>query len=820
MGKLWRDLLYGGRMLRRSPAFTSIAVVTLALGIGANTAIFSIVNAVLLHPLPYPNPRQLVIAWETDSNRHITRGTAPPADFLDWRSQNQSFQGMAAYQSWFFSLTGSGDPEQVRGVRVSPGFFSMLGVKPQLGRRFRPDEEQPGHDRVVILSYQLWMQHFGGDPQIIGRTVTIDDELYAVVGVLPPRFNLLGFGASLDLWMPLSFEPDEIRRDNPSLIVFGRLKDGTSLAQANADLGTIAHRLSMEYPATNQGTGVRVVIMHDDIYGPVGDPLLLLLGMVGLVLLIACANVANLMLSRSAGRQREVAVRLALGARRLRLIRQLLTESVLLALLGGACGLLLAYGAFHLLPLILPGPGAPGGIPHEDWIGLNLPVLVFTIVIAILAAVIFGLAPAFQFSKPDLTESLKESGRSSSGGRQNRITRNFLVVVEVALSLILLIGAGTLVRGLQSIVNKNMGFNPKNVLSFQVSLPNSRYSDVQARIFFQQAIERIRHLPGVESASAINYLPLTGWTDFANFDIDGRPSPPPKDEFVAHYRVIDPQYFQTLQIPLLAGRYFTDADSGNSDGVAIINQALVKRYWPNQNPIGQRVRLHLVQSKAAPYRPTAGNQWITIVGVVGDLDDSRFGDVKPGELYLSFMQIPSHIMRVVLRTAGLPDLLAPPARQVVFSLDKNQPVTAMSSMEQLLSLSMSSQTLNAKLLTFFALLALALAAIGIYGVISYGVQQRTHEIGIRMALGAQPGDVVRLIVGQGARLAMIGMSVGLAGAYVVTTVLAGFMFGVKSVDLPSSAVAMVLLTIVSLSASYIPARRATRRDPLRALRYE
>lgn len=821
MGKLWQDLLYGGRMLRKSPVFTLVAVLTLGLGIGANTAIFGIINAVMIRPLPYPNPQQLVMIWETDANRKITRGTAPPADFLDWVNQNQTMESIAAYQSWFFNLTGAGDPEQLWGVHVSPSFFSMLGVTPVLGRTFGPDEDKPGHENVVILSHVLWKNHFGGDPNVVGRSVTIDQKSYTVIGVLPSGFNLLGFNQPLDLWMPLSFASDEIRRDNPSLIVFGRLKKGSNIAQANADFGTISHRLSMEYPATNQGTGVRVVNLHDEINRRVDDPLLILLAMVGLVLLIACANVANLMLSRSAGRQREVAIRSALGAKRFRLLRQLLTESILLGLLGGAVGLLFAYGAFHLLPLILPPPGTAGGLPHEGWIGVNLPVLLFTFLIAVLTGIVFGLAPALQFSKPDLTESLKESGRGSTSGRQSRMTRNVLVVIEVALSVVLLVGAGTLIRGLQAILGQNMGFNPKNVLSFQVWLPQSRYPLAnQSTNFFGQAIEKMRHLPGVQSASAIDYLPLTGWTDYATFDIEGRPSPPPRDEFVAHYRVTDAQYFDTMQIPLIGGRYFADADDASAPGVGIVNQALAKHYWPNQNPIGQRIRVHLVQSKSAPYRPLISDQWVTIVGLVGDLKDRAFGEDKPGLLYLPYTQAPSRIMRMVLRTSGLPDSLVSAARQVVFSVDKNQPVTAVQSMDDLLSGSMSGEMTNAKLLSFFALLALSLAAIGIYGVISYGVQQRTHEIGVRMALGAQRRDVIRLIVGQGLRLMLLGVVLGIAGAYALSTLLAGLMFGVKSVDIPSSAIAIAILGIVAVAACYIPARRATRIDPLHALRYE
>lgn len=814
MRKLWQDLRYSARTLRKSPAFALFAVLTLGLGIGANTAIFGVVNAVFLQPMPYPHPEQLVIVWETDSNRKLTHGTAPPADFLDWRSQSHSFQGLAAYQQWFFNLTGEGEPQQLPGVHVSPGFFSMLGVKPVLGRGFLPDEEKYGHGDVVILSHRLWAQNFGANPNVINTRVTIDGESYTVIGVLPAGFDFFGYNQPLDLWMPLSFAPSDIRRDNPSLIVFGRLKNGVDLTQANADVGAIAQRLSVTFPATNQGTGTNVVSMHNDLYGGTGDPLLVLLAVVGLVLLIACANVANLMLSRSASRQQEIAIRTALGARRSRLVQQLLTETTLLGLLGGAVGLLLAYGAFRLMPVLLPP-----GLPHVNWIGVNRQVLEFTVLIAFLTGIVFGLAPALQFSKPDLNGSLKESGRGSTVGRHSRITRDTLAVVEVALSLILLIGAGTLIRSFRAILNQDMGFNVKNVLSFQVWLPTSRYATpIQASHFFEQAMQRMRHLPGVESAGAANFLPLTGWTDITGFTIDGRPAPPPKEEFVAHYRVIDEHFFQTLQIPLLSGRYFTQSDTPNSLSVAIINQALKDRYWPNSNPIGDRV--HFSQSSSAPYWPAIGNQSFTIVGIVGDLKDHRFGNAKQGKLYLPYMQAPSRIMRIVLRTTVPPVSMADAARQVIFSLDKSQPVTDMDTMEQLLSASVITQALNAKLLASFALLALVLAAIGIYGVISCGVQQRTHEIGVRIALGAQSRDVVRLIVGRSAVLTLIGVLLGVGGAYVLTTALAGFLFGIKSVDIPSSVIAVLILGIVALSASYIPARRAARVDPLTCLRHE
>ena len=809
-------------MLRKSPAFALIAILTLGLGIGVNSAIFSLVNAVVLRPLPFPNPQQLVIVWETDANRKITRGTAPPADFLDWRSQNHAFQSMGAYELWLSTVTGGAEPEQLWGAHVSPSFFDMLGVKPALGSDFRPDEEQPGHEHVVMLSHGTWVRRFGSDPNVANRSMVIDGQVYNIAGVLPAGFSLFGLNRSPDLWMPLAIPAAEIRRDNPSLIIFGRLKDGITLAQARADMTAIASRLSAEYPKTNQGTGTNVALLQTEFGQKIGDVLLVLLAAAGLVLLVACANVTNLSLSRSAGRQREIAIRSALGAARRRLIRQLLTESLLLGLLGGAFGLLLAYGAIRLLPLLLPATGSIGEIPHANGLGVNLPVFAFTLVIAILTGIIFGVAPAFQSSKTDLTESLKESGRGSSAGRQSRLTRNLLVVMEIAMSLMLLVGAATLVRGLSALLNANLGFNPENVLSFRVWLANAQYSTpAQVQEFWQQAMEKERALPGVESASAVNFLPLTGWTDVSNFDIFGRPSPPPKEEFVGHYRVIDPRYFATMQIPLLAGRYFTDADGDNARHVAIISQTLERRYWPNQSPLGQQIRLHIEQSTTAPYRAIVGDDWITIVGVVSNVQDREFsGDPQLPIIYLPAAQAASRFIWFVVRTSVPPDSLAASAKRAVFSVNRNQPVTDMKSLHEIRSETVSQEELNAKLLSFFALLGLVLAAIGIYGVISYGVEQRTHEMGIRMALGAGPHDIIRLIVGQGIRLILVGTLLGMMGAYALTTILAGLLFGVKSIDLPSILAGIAVLTLVALLACYIPARRATRIDPLASLRYE
>jgi len=828
MGNFWRDLEYGWRLLRKSPGFACVAVLTLALGIGANAAIFSIVNAVVLRALPFPDSQQLVDVWTTDLNRKLTRGSTPPADFLDWRAQCHAFEHLVAYQTWFFNLTGAGEPVQLWGVHVSWDFLDMLEVKLALGRTFRPDEEQPGHDQEVIISYGLWEDRFGGDPRIVGRSVTIDYKPYTVVGVLPNGFDIFGTTGTarqLDLWMPLSFQPSEIRRDNPSLIVLGRMKPGVSVAQANADLQPISSRLSMEYPVTNQGTGVLVVSMHQDIDEHGGNSMFILLATVGLVLLIACANVANLLLSRASVRQREMSIRSALGARRWRVIRQLLTESVLLAFLGGAAGLLLAHFALQALPALLSRIGAVNQLPRRSLIGINLPVLIFTLAATLATGIIFGLAPAFQSSKLDLNESLKEGGRGSAGAMRSRFMRNILAVSEVGLSLVLLIGAVMLIRSFRDLLSVDPGFNLKNVLSMQVWVPESRYpSQGQTRTFFQQLMPRVRALPGVRSASAINFLPLTAWTDFVNFDISGRPSPPPRQEYVAQYRIIDPDYFRTLEIPLARGRFFAETDNSQSAGVAIINEALAKQYWPNEDPLESRVRLHLQESTSSPWRPAASDSWLNIVGVVDDINDAGLarygGDGKPGLIYLPYLQDPSRIMRLVLRTIGPPTTLTGAARSAVQSVDKDQPVTDVHSMEELFSESVSSQALNTTLVSFFAALALILAAIGIYGVISYGVEQQTHEIGIRMALGAQPRDVVRLVIRQGMKLALIGIVFGIAGGYAVTRLLANFTFGIKSLDPIATAIAIAILLVVALLACYIPARRATRIDPMDALRYE
>ncbi len=686
----------------------------------------------------------------------------------------------------------------------------------------------PGHDQVVVLSHTVWARHYGADPGLIGQSITIDDKPYSVIGVLPPDFSLFGTSRQYDLWMPFAFERAQLRREDRSVIVFARLKPKVTLPQAQAEMATIFRRLQQEYPGVSDGMGIRVVSMHEDLTMGMRPALLILLAAVAFVLLIACANVANLLLARAATRQKEIAVRTVLGAGRLRLARQLVTESVVLAMLGGVLGLLLAFWGLRLILAAMPPSGGYGEIPHHDWIGINGPVLGFTLLVSFVTGIIFGLAPAFHISRTDLGESLKEGGRGSTVSRESGLLRNLMVVSEVALSLVLLVGAGLLIQSFVRLLAEDSGFNPKNVLTMQVWLPDSRYpGKQQIPAFFRQTLERISTVPGVESAGAINFLPLSGWGDFADFAIGGRPAPPPGQEFNAQLRVIDPNYFRTMGVPLKQGRFFTPADGDQAPGVVIINETMARRYWPGENPLGKQVKPDIPETRS-PWRPQPMGGWLTIVGIVGDVREWQWGEKRMAQMYLPYLQNPSRVMRLVLRTSSDPLTFVSAVRHEVLAVDKDRPVTEVKTMDQFLSEALSQRRLNMLLLGVFAALALSLAAVGIYGVMAYSVAQRTHEIGIRMALGAQPRDVLKLVVGQGMALSLVGVGFGLALTfmliYLLTHLVVGFvassLFGIAATDPLTFTSVALLLVMVAFAACYFPARRAMRVDPMVALRYE
>jgi len=820
METLWNDLRYGWRVMRRSPGFAAVAILTLAIGIGANAAIFSIVNGVLLRPLPFPDSSRIVTIWETDANRNVVRGTASPAEFLDWRDMNHSFAELSGWRSLLFTITGSGNAEQVHGSQVTGNFFRMLGVGPVIGRDFSSEDEKPGREQVAILTYALWRRHYGGDSSVIGKSILLDEKSYTIIGILPRSFSLYGVAPELDIWVPFAFNRAQLNRENHELVIFGRLRPGVSLLQAQAEMETIVSQLKKQYPGIDQENGVRVSGFHDELVKSLRPSMVILLAAVGFVLLIACANVANLMLARAATREREIAVRAALGAGRRRILRQLLTESALMALIGGALGIAVAYGGIHLLRGGLPPIGGRGQIPHVEWIGIDGTVLAFTLFVSLLTGIIFGLAPAIQITRSELFESLKEGSRGSTAGRRSHFIQSSLVVSEVALSLMLLVGAGVLIRSFFLIMSDSLGFDPSNVFSMQIFLSAPHYPKAaQVNNFYQRVIEGVGALPGVKSASAANFLPLTGWSGFCDFDISGRATPPSGEHFTGQYRVADWRYLQTMGISVKQGRDLVASDGADTQSVALINEALARRYWPNQDPVGQQIRLKFPDTRQ-PWDPEPREGWLNIVGIVSDVRDWEWGEQKIGQIYLPYTQNASRIMHLVVRSEGDPTQLVSGVRSVVASVDPNQPVTDARSMDDYLAASVSRRRLSMLLLVLFAAVATVLAAVGIYGVMAYTVTQRSHEIGIRMALGAEPNDVLRMVVSDGMRLAGIGLLIGIAASYAAVHYLASQLYGVKAKDPITVICVSVGLALVAISACYFPARRATKVDPLEALRYE
>jgi predicted permease len=799
--QLAQDFKYGLRTMRRAPGFTAVAVLTLALGIGANTAIFSVVNAVLLRPLSYRDPARLVTVLHDGWN------PVAPANFLDWREQSRSFESIAAAQLWSLTMTGQERPEQLSVLQTSAEMFQLLGVDAALGRTYASGEDRPGQEHVVVLSHRLWQRRFGGARDVVGHEVMLDGEPYTVIGVMPPDFQFAPFWAThAEAWLPLNFGQRVNDRRGQSLRVFARLKDDVTREQAQAEMEAVNKRLAEQHPRENEGLTVQVDSLHEKVVGNSRPALLIILGAVGFVLLIACANVANLMLAKAATRRKEIAVRIALGAGRLRVVRQLLTESLLLSLAGGAAGLLLAYWANAALASF-----GPDTLPRVQTVGLDSSVLAFTLCLSIIVGLLFGLAPALRATKSDLTDSLKDRARGSSAGRGHERVRQLLVVGEIALSLVLLVGGGLMMRSFLRLTSVEPGFDPSGVLVLTVPLAGQRYaSDEQRAAFFERLTAQVRTLPGVKSASAINHLPLQGdvWT--FNFTLEGRPEPLEGERPSAVYRVVRPDYFRTMGAALLKGRDFTERDGATSPGVVIVNEALARRHWPGEEPLGKWI--------------TVGGGGLNpreVVGVVGDVKQGEWSAEPRPEMYLPHTQAASpRSMTLVIRASSALPELEPAVRREVWAIDKDLPVSQAASMDDVVSSSVGQQRFNTLLIGVFAATALILAAAGVYGVMSYAVAERTHEFGVRMALGARGRDVLGMVIRQGLVLMLFGLALGLAGALALARVLTGILYEVSPTDpLVFGGVALTL-ALSALLACYVPARRATKVDPMLALRHE
>jgi len=810
-----RDARYGARMLRRNPSFVAVVTLTLALGIGANTAIFSVVNSVLLKPLPFKDPNRLVIIWENDTKNRATNSPVSLSDFVDWKDQTGAFEQIAAWRFLYFNLSGRDEPERVQGLTVSASFLPLLGAQVQLGRTFLPEEEQIGRDKVVVLSDPLWRRRFGEDPSLVGQKIDIEGEPHTVVGILAPSFHIFRvLNRPLDIYVPLTFDRSRLNRRDHDIFVYARLKPAVTLDQAQSEMDVLYRRLEQEYPQTNSSRGARVVSMSEGFAGDIRPTLLLLLFAAGFVLLIACANVGNLALARAVARQREMAVRASLGASPWRLLRQVLTENLLLALLGGTAGAVVAFWGIRILNDLVPYQA----VRRLHDFGLDTRVLGFTLVISLLSGVLCSIAPALRFAR--LKDLLKEAGRSSTVGLRTPRMASLLVISEVALAAALLCCAVLLLRSSLVLHGMPRGFNPDNVLTTQVWLPRAKYSNGhQVATFYRDVLQRIERLPGVESASAVNFPPLAIQYTTVSFTIDGHIPSPPDEELNARCSVISPEYFRTMNIPLLSGRPFNDRDADETHGVAIISASMARRFWPDSDPIGYRIRPQFTRQRYF-WIPESRNLPLTIVGVVGDVRHEGLADSNLPQLYLPYLQNPSSIMNLVVRTTSNPLRWANAVRSQVWDVDKDQPLFDTKTVEDIVADSFGRQHVLASLLGAFAAVALLLAAGGIYGLISYAVRQRTHEIGIRMALGAQSGEVLRLILRQGMGLTLAGLFIGLFGAVATASLLGNFLFGVKPTDPASFAAVALLLAGVAALACYIPARRATRVDLLVALHYE
>jgi putative ABC transport system permease protein len=806
---LGKDVRYGFRMLRKSPSFTFFAVAVLALGIAANSAIFSIADAVLIRPLPYTDANQLVIVWEDASAYGFPKDTPAPGNFSDWKARNQVFSDVAATSfGGSFNLIGAGTPEKLTGRSVTANLLSVLGVTPEIGRDFRPEDDVPGATPVAILSHGLWLRRFGGDPQILGKEILLNYEKCTVIGVMKRGFQFPDREA--ELWTPARFTKAELANHGSHFLeVVARLKPGVSLKSANADLAVIAKEMEKEHPDSNAKVGAFAVPLREEFAGDVRPAILMLVGAVCFVLLIACANVANLLLSRATARRREMAMRLALGATRSRIVQQMLTESVLLAMFAGIAGLLLSIWGTRFLATLIPG-----GIAPLTGTGVDGRVLLFTLVVTLATGVLFGIIPASRVSHFHLTPSLKQGGGQSGVGSGGQRLRDALVICEVALAIVLLAGGALMIRSLQNLYHLDPGFRADHVLVAHTPLPEQKYKlFAQRSAFYDRVIANVERLPGVVAAGYTTWIPLTNPGGAMGITVEGKPEPPPGQMLIPNVRMISKDYITALRMKLIDGRLFEQSDDFGKPLVALINQTMARNYWPGENAIGRQFKIG---------RYSENNPWITVVGIVGDVHQAGLDLPPRAEMYLPYQQQDKGYDPefLAVRTGGDPMALAEVVRQQVWAVDKEQPVAGVMPLEDLVDDNLSARRMQASLLSGFAGLALLLVTLGIYAVLSFAVTQRTQEIGVRVAMGAQPRDVLRMIFSQGFKLFMIGAAIGLAAAFALSSALVHLLFGVSAYDPASFASVTMLLAAVALLACYVPARRATRVDPLIALRYE
>jgi predicted permease len=806
--QLLEDVRFGLRMLRKNPGFTAVAVLTLALGIGANTYIFSMVDALLFRPMEFPDASKIVALWERLPASGVERNELSPANFLDWKAQNHVFDHIGVQGWWDANLGGVEHPEHLHGFLVTPDYFEALQAQPMLGRTFLVEEGTPGKDHVAILSYGLWSDHFAADSSIVGKTVLLNGISYTVVGVMGSRFN---YPSGAQVWAAFAFPPEMVtNRGSHYLHGVAHLAAGVTREKAQAEMTAIASRLAQQYPQTNIGRDVLVIPVMESEVGQTRTPLIVMLAAVGLVLLIACANVSNLLLARASNRQRETAIRSTLGATRLRLIRQWLVESMLLGLLGGGLGILLAYLCLYARVIRIPLEFSRM-LPGWDKIAINTPVLLFTTAVSLATGLIFGFLPALAASRQNVNDTLKEGAPSAGAGRRRRILRNILIVSEVAFSLALLATAGLMMKSFVRLEGVSPGFNPDKLLTMFLALPDAKYtSGSQAVNFDEQLVERAQNLPGVQNAAIVNLIPLGGNNETWSLRIEGRPEPKPGQDPDGSYRVVTDSYFRTMQIPVLQGREFSSEDSEKGPRVVAVNEAFAARYWPGEDALGKRMRLT---------GPDGKEPWRTVVAVVGNVKNQLDLPAYP-EMYFPLRQQVEYTVALVVRTSSDAARMAESVRAQVAALDPDLPAFNVSTMDELRSTSVIAQRIGGTLMTAFAGFALVLAAIGLFGVIAYAVSERTREIGIRMALGAKPREVFRLVVGQGMTLALIGLLAGLPLALGMGRAVAGLLYGVAPNDFATFAGVAALLGSVALVACYIPARRAMRVDPLVALRYE